>query len=100
MNPPNRSNMLRNDILRRLDAIEARLEAASRRARGLMGETIADTLPEDDPVRRLEKIESNLTELEERLKRIEAEMRDKESPPHTFGTLNEFSTGQHFPGLG
>jgi hypothetical protein len=99
MNGTNQSEVLRRDLLRRLNVIEARLEAANRRTQGLLREASAD-LPEDDPARRLEGIESKLTELEERLKRIEAEMRDKESPPESFGTSNQFSTGQHFPGLG
>jgi hypothetical protein len=92
-----------NDILGRLEAIGARIEAVSRRAGALLGtpeERREKNLTEDDPVQHLEQIESNLEALEERLKKMEAQMREKESPPETFGTSSQFSTGPHFPGIG
>jgi hypothetical protein len=100
MSVTSESDMLRSNLLRRLGVIEARLEAVSRRARELIQETAAGEQSEEDPVRRLEVIASNLEALEERLKKVEADMLDKESLPHTFGSPNHFSTGQHYPGLG
>jgi hypothetical protein len=87
-------------IFRRLDAIEARLEAAIRRARVLAQKNAEEEPPKDRAVRCLEEIESSLDELEHRLKRIEEDTREKESPPETFGSEHGFSTGMHFPGLG
>jgi hypothetical protein len=92
--------IMRDNLERRLDAIAARLEAASRRARALTLEP-SDRKPlEEDPARRLEAIEKSLEALEERLHKIETDLRDQESPPETFGTSSEFSTGHHYPGLG
>lgn len=94
----------RNDILRRLQAIDARVRAANCRARDLFASTDEKEerrAPSDgDPLHHLEQIESNLQELEDRLRKVEEQMRENESPPHTFGTTNQFSTGPHFPGIG
>ena len=92
-----------SDILRRLNAIGSRVEAATRRVNTLLrqseekGEKL---VPEGEPLRHLEEIESGLEAMEERLKKMERQMREKESPPRTFGSTNQFSTGPHFPGLG
>src|ERR1700723_3482285 len=86
----------RDDILRRLDAIEARVATASRRACSLCSETdtpLERTLPGGDSVSRLDSIEANLAALEDHLKQLETQMREKESPPESFGTSSEFSTG-------
>jgi hypothetical protein len=103
MNPKTPSSSGGHDVLRRLNAIGARIESVSRRAGALLRESEEKgkkVLPEGDPLRHLEEIESNLAQLEERLKKVEIEMRDNESPPHSFGTSSEFSTGPHLPGLG
>ncbi len=87
-------------ILRRLEAVEARLEATIRRARGMMSESPRGEEPESEAVRHLDEIETKLEALEERLRKMEQEMRWKESPPESLGTERPFSTGLHFPGLG
>ncbi len=90
----------RNDILRRLGAIQARLDAVARRCRALAKDAVENQENEQDPIHRLKAIEATLGSLEEHLRQIETELRDKESPPETLGTSSQFSTGPHFPGLG
>jgi hypothetical protein len=94
------NSITRDKLERRLDAIAARLEAASRRARALYLEPESEESLAEDPAHRLAEIERTLEALEERLHKIETELRDKESPPGTFGSSTQFSTGPHYPGLG
>jgi hypothetical protein len=87
-------------FVRRIDVIEARLQAAARRARALVSDSGVRDEPREDPVHRLEAIENTLKALEDHLRKIEIDMRVKESPPESLGSISQFSTGLHFPGLG
>jgi hypothetical protein len=94
------SSIMRGKLGRRLDAIAARLKAVSCRARALHLEPEQEESLAEDPANRLTVIEMTLEALEERMHKIETELRDKRSPPETFGSTNQFSTGPHYPGLG
>jgi hypothetical protein len=94
------SGGVRAKIVRRLEAIEARLEAFGLGPREVERVQAESQQAESDRVRRLEDIEQRLARLEERLRGMEQDLRSKESPPETFGTAKEFSTGMHYPGLG
>ncbi len=100
MDMTNQSGAMRGDIQHRLEAIGARLEAASRQVRSLLRESIESTQPEEDPVQRLDVIEAKLEAMEKRLHELEAEMLDVESPPKSFAPKMEISEGVHYPGLG
>jgi hypothetical protein len=91
---------IRGNVQQRIEAVAARLQAFSARARGLLRDSVEEEQDDHQRIRHLELLESKLEALEERLKRLEEEMRSKESPPETFGTERAFSTGMHFPGLG
>jgi uncharacterized protein YhaN len=91
---------LRHDLVERIEAIEARLEAFNARARDLLHQAVREEHEDGDRLRHLEILEEKLEALEGRLRKLEDEMRSKESPPETFGTERQFSTGMHFPGLG
>jgi chromosome segregation ATPase len=93
-------DLSRANFQRRIEAIEARLEAFNVRARSLLDETVRKEGDNEERIRHLDLLESKLEALEERLHKLEDEMRSKESPPESFGTERRFSTGLHFPGLG
>jgi hypothetical protein len=89
------------NVIRRLSVIEARLEAASRLAHGLLRESANRRRGEEDPAQRLDAIEAKLEELEKRLQELEEELRERESPPRSFAPKVEVSEkGTHYPGLG
>jgi DNA repair exonuclease SbcCD ATPase subunit len=91
---------LRAEVLRRIEAIESRLEAFNMRARDLLHLAVKEQRDEEDRLRHLEEIEQKLEALEDRLRKMEEDMRSKESPPESWGTERRFSTGMHYPGLG
>jgi hypothetical protein len=100
MSAASRYEGMRSDILQRLDSIEARLAAVIDHGRRILVEAVGSEPIKDDPVGKLDAIEAKLEALEKQLYKIDAEMREKESPPASFAPTFEFSEGPHYPGLG